>query len=124
MKIKLDENIPARLVNILSQFGHEIDTVPKEGLIGYEDHRVWEAAQNSRSFLITQDLDFSNTERFKPGHHFGILLVRLRAPGREALVRRIKSLFRDEDVERWKGCFVVTTENKIRIRHPEKPKEI
>ena len=35
MKIKLDENIPARLVNILSQFGHEIDTVPQEGLIGY-----------------------------------------------------------------------------------------
>jgi hypothetical protein len=35
MKIKLDENIPARLANILSQFGHEIDTVPQEGLIGY-----------------------------------------------------------------------------------------
>jgi predicted nuclease of predicted toxin-antitoxin system len=71
MKIKLDENIPARLVNILSQFGHEIDTVPQEGLIGYKDHRVWEAAQNSKSFFITQDLDFSNTERFKPGNHFG-----------------------------------------------------
>ena len=35
MKIKLDENIPARLVNILSQFNHEIDIVPQEGLIGY-----------------------------------------------------------------------------------------
>ena len=67
MKIKLDENIPARLVNILSQFGHEIDTVPQEGLIGYNDNRVWEAAQNSKSFLITQDLDFSNTEWFKKG---------------------------------------------------------
>jgi predicted nuclease of predicted toxin-antitoxin system len=122
MKIKLDENIPARLVNILSQFGHEIDTVPQEGLIGCSDNRIWEAAQNSKSFLITQDLDFSNTERFKPGNHFGILLIRFRAPGREALVRRIKNLFQDEDVERWKGCFVVITENKIRIRHPEKPK--
>ena len=70
MKIKLDENIPARLVNILSQFGHEIDTVPQEGLIGYNDNRVWEAAQNSKSFLITQDLDFSNTEWFKQGLRF------------------------------------------------------
>jgi len=70
MKIKLDENIPARLVNILSQFSHEIDTVPQEGLIGYNDNRVWEAAQNSKSFLITQDLDFSNTEWFKKGLRF------------------------------------------------------
>ncbi len=40
MKIKLDENIPARLVNILSQFNHEIDTVPQEGLIGFNDNQI------------------------------------------------------------------------------------
>ena len=29
MKIKLDENLPFRLVSILSEFGHEIDTIPR-----------------------------------------------------------------------------------------------
>jgi hypothetical protein len=27
MKVKLDENVPARLVGILSQLGHKVDTV-------------------------------------------------------------------------------------------------
>ena len=58
MKIKLDENIPFRLAQTLSQYGHQIDTVPQEGLAGHEDSEIWEAAQQAGCFLITQDLDF------------------------------------------------------------------
>ena len=116
MKIKLDENIPARLVPVLSTLGHHIDTVPGQGLIGQEDAAIWAAAQNTRRFLITQDLDFSDVRKFAPGTHNGLLLIRLRNPGRNALVRRIQSLFETEDAESWKGCFVVATDHKIRIR--------
>lgn len=34
MRIKLDENLPLRLVRILVPLGHETDTVPQEGLAG------------------------------------------------------------------------------------------
>ena len=37
MRIKLDENLPTRLVGILSQLGHKVDTVPEEGLKGHQD---------------------------------------------------------------------------------------
>ena len=37
MKIKLDENLPFRLVEILSQLGHETDTISQEGLKGCND---------------------------------------------------------------------------------------
>jgi predicted nuclease of predicted toxin-antitoxin system len=37
MKIKLDENIPHRLVRILVYMGHEVDTVQEEGLAGHDD---------------------------------------------------------------------------------------
>jgi len=30
MKIKLDENLPASLIGILVQLGHDIDTIPQE----------------------------------------------------------------------------------------------
>lgn len=119
MKIKLDENIPVRIVSILKQLGHETDTVPQEGLAGQNDTQVWEAAQKAGCFLITQDLDFSDIRRFVPGAHHGILLVRLRDPGRNALVKRIQVLFQTEEVERWQGCLVVVTERKIRIRCPK-----
>lgn len=120
MKIKLDENIPTRLVNILSKLGHTVDTVIQEGLKGQEDLFVWQAAQREEYFLITQDLDFSDTHLFMTGTHHGLLLVRLRNPGRDAMVKRFEAVVKSENIENWKGCFVTMTENKIRVRRPRK----
>ncbi len=54
---------------------------------------VGSAAQRDGRFLITQDLDFSDARRFAPGTHYGILLMRLRSPGRLELVDRDQELF-------------------------------
>jgi len=42
-------------------------------LTGRADPDVWSAAQSARRFLITQDLDFSDIRRYKPGTHAGLL---------------------------------------------------
>lgn len=118
MKIKLDENLPAGLATRLTSLGHQTDTVPDENLAGSDDPKVWQAAQNTGRFLITQDLDFSDMRQFVPGTHHGILLIRLRQPGRKALSRRIERLFETEEVESWHGCVVIVTEHKIRVRRP------
>ena len=69
MKVKLDENIPVRLSDELALLGHDVDTVASEGLKGKSDGDVWRAAQQEGRLLITQDLDFSDMRRFKPGTH-------------------------------------------------------
>ncbi len=43
MRIKLDENLPHRLVPLLTELGHRVDTVPDEGLAGENDAVVWQA---------------------------------------------------------------------------------
>ena len=118
MKLKLDENLPGRLVIVLGDAGHEVDTVHSERLTGYDDVDVWAAAQRDERFLITQDLDFSDARKYVPGTHHGLLLVRLRRPGRAALFDRIRHVFSGEDVESWTGCLVVVTEQKVRVIHP------
>lgn len=118
MKIKLDENLPARLVGELARFGHDVDSVPAEGLAGGVDADVWRAAQEEARFFVTQDLDFSDVRRFRPGSHAGLLLLRLRSPAREAVRQRLLQLFADEPVESWTGCFVIATDSKLRIRRP------
>ena len=123
MKVKLDENLPAGLAKILTSLGHDADTAPAEGLAGRQDAEVWEAAQAAGRLLITQDLDFSDVRRYAPGTHHGLLLVRLREPGRQALTRRVTALFRLEQVERWQRCFVVATDVKLRIRAPRATSE-
>jgi predicted nuclease of predicted toxin-antitoxin system len=118
MNIKLDENMPLRLARALGDCGHQVDTTVEEGLKGQADERVWKAAQDAGRFLITQDLDFSDTRRFAPGTHHGILLVRLTDPGRNALVQRVQQLFLSEDVAGWEECFIVLTDHKLRILRP------
>jgi predicted nuclease of predicted toxin-antitoxin system len=60
MKIKLDGNLPRGLVQVLSGFGHDVDTVIEEGLAAANDDAVWRAAQRAGRLLGTQDLDFSS----------------------------------------------------------------
>jgi predicted nuclease of predicted toxin-antitoxin system len=88
------------------------------GSLDGDDGVVWDAAQAHARFLITQDLDFSDARRYVPGTHNGLLLVRLRQPGREALFSRVSLLFRTEDVESWTGCIVTATAHKVRVRRP------
>jgi predicted nuclease of predicted toxin-antitoxin system len=116
MRIKLDENIPRRLVDVLIPLGHDVDTVKDENLTGQPDPNIWAASQLARRFLITQDLDFSDLRKYQPGTHCGLLLVRLSVPGRQALLNRLEHLFLSEDSSSWEGCFVVATDRKLRIR--------
>lgn len=120
MQIKLDENLPADLAEILAELGHDVDTAPGEGLTGREDAAIWSAAQIDNRLLITQDLDFSDLRRFEPGTHGGIMLLRLRQPSRQALINRVHRVFHDEEVSSWAGCFAVVTESKVRVRKPLK----
>jgi Domain of unknown function (DUF5615) len=43
MRLKLDENLPAALVEKLSGLGHDVDTVPAEDLRGHPHLDIWEA---------------------------------------------------------------------------------
>lgn len=122
MRIKLDENLPSRLAARLATLGHEVRTVREEGMEGELDTTIWVAAQRETRFLITQDMDFSNAQRFKPGSHCGILLIRLRTPSRRALIERVEHLFREGDVADWSRCFVVAIERKVRVRRPAEDK--
>ena len=116
MKIKLDENISVSLVPVLQQLGHDVDTVLEEGLGGQPDASVWKAAKNSQRLLITQDLDFSENKRFQPDRHSGILLLRLREPGRKKLMEYVSLLFHTEDVDHWIGHLVIASEHRLRIK--------
>lgn len=120
MKIKLDENLPFRLATSLKNLGHDVHTVRDERMEGRTDSEIWEAAQKESRLLITQDLDFSDSRRFAPGSHGGILLVRLRTPRRRELIELVEQVFQNEHTDEWAGCFVVATERKIRVVLPKR----
>jgi predicted nuclease of predicted toxin-antitoxin system len=105
-------------VAALSALGHDVDNVRVEGLAGQSDPNVWQASQRAGRFLITQDLDFSDVRQFKPGTHHGLMLVRLRTPGRQALAARITEVFGLSDAGLWARCFILLTDSKLRVHRP------
>ncbi len=115
MKVKLDENLPAELVEHFAALHHDVHTVSSEQLTGRDDGVIFRAALQENRLLLTQDLDFSDRRRFKPGTHPGIVLVRLRDPNRRRLVERIKLILQTYDIETWAGCFVVVGDSRLRI---------
>jgi len=119
MNIKLDENIPVSLVSKLRNLGHDVKTVHEQDMQGVTDSQLWDSIQQEKRFLITQDLDFSDITVYKPGTHAGILLVRLREPGRQSLRQKIYQLFSAKHAEDdWRGAFIVLTDHKSRVHRP------
>jgi len=90
LRLKLDENLPATLLERLTAPAHDVDTVPAEGIAGKDDTTVWQAAQAAGRLLLTQDLDFSDIRQFLPGTHHGLMLIRLQTPSRAGWPSELK----------------------------------
>lgn len=118
MRIKIDENLPLPIAQVLRSVGHDVHSVYDENLAGASDSTVWTEAQREQRFFVTQDIDFSDTRMFSAGSHFGILLIRLHTPSRIALINRLSSVFELENVESWARCFMVVTDRKVRVVRP------
>jgi predicted nuclease of predicted toxin-antitoxin system len=121
MRIKLDENLPAGLAASLAHLGHDVHTVPAEGLRGRDDDVIWNAAQSESRFLVTQDLDFSDARRFAPGSHHGILLVRVPDNEQWRVGDWVLNWLSRTDAASWKSCFVVASPRKVRVLRPPDP---
>ncbi len=104
MKVKLDENLPERIVAGLAALGHDTDTVTGEGFGGVTDEDLRPKVQRAARFLVTKDLGFSDERRYPPGSHHGILVLRLSDDRSSAAAERLTGVFHTEAVEAWAGC--------------------
>jgi len=60
MRFKLDENLGRRGVSALRDLGHEVATVPDEGLASATDKKLIAVCREEGRCLVTLDLDFAN----------------------------------------------------------------
>jgi predicted nuclease of predicted toxin-antitoxin system len=118
MKLKLDENIVTSAKARLTALGFDVDTVIDEKLEGVSDDVVWAAAQSEQRCLVTQDLDFSDTRKFAPGTHAGLVLVRLPDSEQWRAADYLAAWFASADAQTWSRCFVVATPTKVRVLRP------
>src|SRR5437868_5286698 len=78
MKLKLDENLGNRCIDILRGDGHDVETVASQGMVSAEDSDLITVCKTEARALVTLDLDFSNPIIFPPDKYAGIPVLRLR----------------------------------------------
>ena len=114
MRIVADENIDQPLVAWLREQGHEVFWVAEQAP-GITDEAVIAEARQTGGVLLTADLDFGE-HVFQQGNvTSGVVLLRLRTSSMEELADRFTRAWRQVQ-GRIPGCFVVVSNDKLRIR--------
>jgi len=88
VRLKLDENIDARLAVVLRGAGHDALTVREQNLHGTDDIDLYQLCISENRALVTLDLDFSNILRYPPESTAGLIMLR----GPEDLFATVKIL--------------------------------
>jgi predicted nuclease of predicted toxin-antitoxin system len=75
--VKLDENIPDSVAEVLHSAGHEVLLARDEQLAGTVDDRLLEVASTEGRVLVTLDTGFADILRHPPIERPGIVVLRL-----------------------------------------------
>lgn len=116
MKLKLDENLGSRGLELLTAAGHDVATVPQQGMQSVTDAELVVACHAEGRALVSLDLDFANPLRFPPRNFSGIAVLRMpRKPTEEDLVSLVKGLVAGLEREELKGNLWIVEQGRIRI---------
>ena len=116
MKIKLDENMPLALAELLRFHGHDVSTVPEEHLSGAEDSVIVERATKEDRLLITFDLDFGDIRSYPIATHSGVVIFRLKDQRWAVLKNLVERLLASGQIDRLGPGLAIVDEDRIRIR--------
>lgn len=116
MKIKLDENLPTALTELLRAAGHDVRTVADEALSGSADPKVLHVAASESRMLMTFDLNFADIRRYPIGSHAGIVVFRLHDQRWAVLEKPARQLVETGLLDRLQGGLAIVDESRIRIR--------
>jgi predicted nuclease of predicted toxin-antitoxin system len=119
MKLKLDENLDARLVSVLRQSGHDVATVREQGLMGIDDQALYAHCKSETRILVTLDLDFASILRYPPGTSSGIVVFRapddLRPTLRILMATLIGALVKASPA----GQLWIVEPGRVRVHEPQ-----
>ncbi|MDQ3679897.1 MAG: DUF5615 family PIN-like protein [Actinomycetota bacterium] len=119
MRVKLDENLGRRTIDVFEAAGHDVTTVVDQSLAGTTDADLFAICVAERRVLVTLDLDFANPLRFDPATSPGVAVLRVPdLPGRSHLLRAATVLCEALDRADVAGRLWVVDQARVRQYEP------
>lgn len=115
IRIKVDEDLPAEVADVLRAAGHDASSVVEQGLTGKADDHLWLHVQRESRILFTADKGFADVRQHPPGTHRGIVLFRLPRESRAGYLRLITVLLEAFHLEDAMGAIVVVSPDVVRV---------
>ncbi len=116
MRVKVDEDLPRVVTQMLRSRGHDSISVIEQAMGGATDEALWSAVQAEQRFLVTADKGFGNIRLRIPGTHCGILLLRPARDGIQPIIRLMERVLSEYDLESLGGTVTVATPHGVRVR--------
>ena len=119
MRLKLDENIGRRGVELFQRVGHDVATVSERGLSSSRDENLLRVCVSEKRCLVSLDLGFGNPLVFKPSDYEGIVVLRLPSkPTPADLLTEIRTLIGGLAQKEIKGNLWIVQRRRIREYQP------
>jgi predicted nuclease of predicted toxin-antitoxin system len=109
-KFLLDENVRRELLIFLKQQGFDVEFKPKD----LSNGELAEFSKSEQRVLVTNDSDFSDTQRFSKDKIHSI--VWLRIPSKSPLlIKSLSKLINEIKSDEFKARLIILYEDKIEI---------
>jgi predicted nuclease of predicted toxin-antitoxin system len=115
-RIKVDEDLPRQVADLLSARGYDATTVEGQGWRSVSDDVLWLRVQDERRWLMIADKGFADLRQHPPGSHTGVILLRSQEESRRAYLELAALAFEQLKLDELAGAVVVVTYGGIRIR--------
>jgi predicted nuclease of predicted toxin-antitoxin system len=116
MKIRLDENIGRRGVDLLTTAGHDVVTVRDQNLQGVRDEVVFKVCADEDRVLVTSDHDFGQVLRFPADQSAGLVILELGARVTpRSLLDRLRDFLALVETQSPVGALWIVEPGRVRI---------
>jgi predicted nuclease of predicted toxin-antitoxin system len=107
MQIKVDEDLPNMVLQLLQERGYAAAGVVEQGMGGWKDPELWQAVQAEQRFLVTADKGFADVRLYPPGSHSGVLLLRPDEDGIRPVIDLLERVLSSFDLTALVGTITV-----------------
>ena len=116
MRFKLDENLPRLARAEFSTRGWDVHDLHEEELAGAPDADIQAVCEREGRVLVTLDLDFAHTRRYRPDQSPGVIVLRPEDQSIRSCLACLAGAIRALSVERIRNALWIVEPRRIRIR--------